>query len=44
MKSFMRIISVSSLALLSFVAVAQQAGDAVKLEYGTVKAIQTVQA
>lgn len=40
----MRIISISILALLSSVAFAQQAGDAVKLEYGTVKAIETVQA
>lgn len=44
MKSLIRALSISSLALLSSVVFAQQAGDAVKLEYGTVKAIQTIQA
>ena len=44
MKTLIRIISISSLALLSSVTFAQEAGDAVKLEYGTIKAIETVQA
>jgi len=44
MKSLIRIFAINCLALLPSVMFAQQAGDAVKLDYGTVKAIQTVQA
>jgi outer membrane lipoprotein SlyB len=44
MKALIQIITICGLSLLSSVAFAQRAGDAVKLDYGTVKAIQTVQA
>jgi len=44
MKFFLNLVSIGAFALLSSSAFAQQAGDAVKLDYGTVEAIDTVQA